>query len=68
MKGKRRGMRNWQLHAHKLGGEHTVEVGCRGFTGTSIQRFLKTVGIRGTKLERVLKELAEEAEQGRDRS
>lgn len=43
---------------------YPVEVGCRGFTGTSIQRFLKTLGIRGNKLERVLKELAEEAEQG----
>ena len=43
---------------------YPVEVGCRGFTGTSIQRLLKTLGIRGAKLERVRKELAEEAEQG----
>ncbi|RXN24825.1 hypothetical protein ROHU_021965 [Labeo rohita] len=41
-----------------------VEVGCRGFTGTSTQRFLKTLGVRGHKLQKALKDLAEEAEQG----
>ncbi|GAA6076942.1 uncharacterized protein LOC118335673, partial [Tachysurus ichikawai] len=41
-----------------------VEVGCRGFNGTSTQRFLKTLGVRGAKLQKALKDLAEEAEKG----
>lgn len=36
-----------------------VEVGCRGYTGTSTQRFLKSLGI----LRKAHKDLAEEAEQ-----
>ncbi|GAA6076941.1 uncharacterized protein LOC107738138 [Tachysurus ichikawai] len=50
---------------HILSGCKTeVEVGCRGFNGTSTQRFLKTLGVRGAKLQKALKDLAEEAEKG----
>lgn len=42
-----------------------VEVGCRGIEGTSNQCFLNSVGITGPKLKKALKDLAEEAEQGR---
>ena len=41
-----------------------VEVGCRGYTGVSTQRLLKSLGIKGSKLKKALKVLAEEAEQG----
>lgn len=41
-----------------------VEVGCRGYAGTSTQRLLRSLGITGSKLRTALKELAEEAEQG----
>lgn len=40
----------------------TVEVGCRGFIETSIQRLLKNVGVTGPKLKKASKDLAEEAE------
>lgn len=43
---------------------YPVEFGCRGFTGISIQRFLKNLGVRGSKLEKVLKDEVKEAEQG----
>lgn len=50
----------------KLGGQlSAVVVSCKRFVGTSTQRFLKSVGVTGTKLKRALKDLAEEAEQGR---
>ncbi|KAK7912697.1 hypothetical protein WMY93_012908 [Mugilogobius chulae] len=41
-----------------------VEVGCRGYTGSSTQRFLKTIGVNGPHLRKALKDMAEEAEQG----
>lgn len=41
-----------------------VEVGSRGYTGPSAQRLIKTLGIRGVKLKRTVREIAEEAEQG----
>ena len=41
-----------------------VEVGCRGFTGTSTQRLLKTLGVTGPNRKRALHDLAEEAEEG----
>lgn len=41
-----------------------VEAGRRGFIGTSAQRLFKTMGIRGAKLKRAIREIAEEAEQG----
>jgi len=43
---------------------YPVEVGCRGFVGTSTQRFLKSMGVTGPKLRNAMKVLAEEAEQG----
>eukprot|EP00064_Thunnus_orientalis_P005499 superscaffoldBa00000541_g5513 len=43
---------------------YPVEIGCRGYTGTSSQRFLKSLGITGSKLRKALKDLVEEAEQG----
>lgn len=43
---------------------YPVEVGCKGYTGTSTQRFLKSLGITGSKLRKTLKDLAEEGEQG----
>lgn len=43
---------------------YCVEVVCRGFVGTSTQRFLRSVGVTDTKLKKELKELAKEAEQG----
>ena len=43
---------------------YPVEVGCRGYTGASTQRLLKSLGIKGSKLKKALKVLAEEAEQG----
>ena len=39
-----------------------LEVGCRGYTGVSTQRLLKSLGIKGSKLKKALKALAEEAE------
>ena len=39
-----------------------VEVGCRGFIGTSIQRLLRRMGVTGPKLKRAARDLAEEAE------
>lgn len=42
---------------------HHVEVGCKGFIGTSIQCFLWSLGITGFRLKKVLKVLAYEAEQ-----
>lgn len=39
------------------------EVGCQGYTVTSMQRFLRFPGITGTELRKVLKDLAEEAKQ-----
>ncbi|KAK0151125.1 hypothetical protein N1851_007698 [Merluccius polli] len=39
-----------------------VEVGCRGFIGTSIQCLLRDVGVTGSKLKAVSKDLAKEAE------
>lgn len=42
-----------------------VEVGSRGLLGTSAQRLLKTKGIRGAKVKRAIREVTEEAEQGR---
>lgn len=44
---------------------YPVEVGCRGYTGLSTQPFLKSLGITGSKLKEALRDLAEEAEQGR---
>ncbi|XP_060789308.1 uncharacterized protein LOC132894068 [Neoarius graeffei] len=41
---------------------YPVEVGCRGFIGTSIQHLLRKIGVTGTKLKRASRELAEEAE------
>ena len=41
-----------------------VEIGCRGFVGTSTLHFLKSMGVTGPKLKKALKNLAEEAEQG----
>ena len=43
---------------------YPVEVGCRGYTGASTRRLLKSLGIKGSKLKKALKVLAEEAEQG----
>lgn len=43
---------------------YPVEVGCRGYTGTSTQWLLRSLGITGSKLRKALKDLAEEAEQG----
>ena len=43
---------------------YPVEVGCRGFVGTSTTRLLRDVGTTGAKLRRVTKALAEEAEKG----
>ncbi|XP_016140413.1 uncharacterized protein [Sinocyclocheilus grahami] len=43
---------------------YPVEVGCRGFTVTSIERLLKSLGVRGIRLSKALKDLAEEAERG----
>lgn len=44
---------------------HPVEVGCRGYTGTSTQWLLRLLGINGSKLRKALKDLIEETEQGR---
>lgn len=41
---------------------YPVEVGCRGFVGTSIQRLLRKVGVSGARLKRASRDLAEEAE------
>lgn len=41
-----------------------VEVGCSGFTGTSTEQLLKTLGVTGPKKKQTLLDLAEEAEQG----
>ncbi|KAL7378001.1 hypothetical protein ABVT39_007243 [Epinephelus coioides] len=41
-----------------------VEVGSRGYTGASAQRLFKSLGIRGAKLKRAIRDIAEEAEQG----
>ncbi len=38
---------------------YPVEVGCRGFSGTSTQWLLKSLCVRGTKLSRALEDLAE---------
>ncbi len=43
---------------------YPVEVGCRGFTGTSTKQLLKSLCVRGPKLAKALKELAEKADQG----
>ncbi|XP_061748367.1 uncharacterized protein LOC133546664 [Nerophis ophidion] len=43
---------------------YPVEVGCRGFVGTSTIRLLRDVGLTGAKLRRETKALAEEAEKG----
>lgn len=43
---------------------YPVEVWCRGYTGASTQRLLKSLGVKGFKLKKALKVLAEEAEQG----
>nr|XP_061825268.1 uncharacterized protein LOC133612115 [Nerophis lumbriciformis] len=43
---------------------YPVEVGCRGYTGASTQRLLKSLGIKGSNLKKALKALGEEAEQG----
>lgn len=41
-----------------------VEVDYRAYTETSMQQFLKSLGITATKLRKALKDLAEEAEIG----
>lgn len=41
-----------------------VEVGCRGYTVTSAQYLFKTLDIRGARLKRASRDIAEEAEQG----
>ena len=41
---------------------HPVEVGCRGFVGSSAIRLLRAVGMTGHSLKRAIKELGEEAE------
>lgn len=43
---------------------YPVEIQCSGYTGTSTQQFLKSLGITGFKLRKALKDLAEEAELG----
>ncbi|XP_047434508.1 uncharacterized protein LOC125004147 [Mugil cephalus] len=43
----------WRSHA-------LLRLVAGGFTATSIQQFLKTLGIRGAKLEKILKTLAEQ--------
>lgn len=42
-----------------------VEVGSRGLLGTLAKTLFKTMGIRGTKLKRAIREVTEEAGQGR---
>ncbi len=42
---------------------YPVEIGCRGFVGTSTQHLLRRMGVCGPKLRTALKELAEEVEQ-----
>lgn len=44
---------------------HPVDVGCRGYTGTSTQWFLRLLEIIGSKLRKALKDLVEETERGR---
>ncbi|KAK7924991.1 hypothetical protein WMY93_007301 [Mugilogobius chulae] len=65
-KEKRTNMLSLHPNANKQGGElhFPVEVGCRGYTGSSTQRFLKTIGVNGPHLRKALKDMAEEAEQG----
>ena len=41
---------------------YPVEVGARGFVGSSTSRLLRDVGLRGAKLSKATKELSEEAE------
>ena len=41
---------------------HPVEVGCRGFVGRSALQLLRATGSSGARLQRAVKELAEEAE------
>lgn len=44
-----------------------VDVGCRGFVGSSTVRLLRDMGCSGTKHRRAVRELAEEAAFGRER-
>ena len=44
---------------------YPVEVGVRGFVGSSTSRLLKDVGLRGARLSKATKELSEEAEKAR---
>lgn len=39
---------------------YPVEVSCRGFTGTSTQRIPKSLGVRGARLSKALKDVAEQ--------
>lgn len=41
-----------------------MEVGSRGYTGASAQCLFKTMGIKGAKLKKATREIAEEAEEG----
>ncbi len=52
------------MHAGWRAYTFPVEVGSRGFTKTFTQRFLKTLWVRGPKLQKALKDLTEEEEQG----
>ena len=40
----------------------TVEVGCRGFSGSSLLRFLKELGYNGKKRTQIIKKVEAEAE------
>lgn len=43
---------------------YPVEVGCRGFVGSSTSRLLRDMGATGIRHRKAMKELAEEAERG----
>lgn len=43
---------------------YPVEVGCRGFVGSSTVRLLRDIGCKGAACRKAIKELAEEAERG----
>lgn len=43
---------------------HPVEVGCRGYTGSSIQWLLRLLGIIGSKLRKALKNLIRRLSKG----
>ena len=43
---------------------HTVEVGCRGFAGCSVRRWIRAMGVRGREGERWVKRICGAAETG----